>query len=209
MFIARSLRRKIVATLVAVVGFFVFYEATIFDSRFATRQVQNVAPGAQQGADRPAGDTAAADGAAGTGGTLSLQPAPIPMPTPPAMPALRFVASAYCKGEMTASGVVPRSGIAAADDQLLPVGSVIQVSSLGPRYDGVYTIMDTGPKVQGRHIDIYLWSCTEAVKFGRRAATVVVLRLGWSPRDTAPTLLDRLLNWGQSATDRALPSRKR
>jgi 3D (Asp-Asp-Asp) domain-containing protein len=206
MFIARSLRRKIIATLVAVAGFFVFHEATIFDSRFATRQVQSVAPAAQLGADRPAGDKAAADGTAGTDGTVSLQPAPVPMP---AMPALRFVASAYCKGETTASGVVPRSGIAAADDELLPVGSVIQVSSLGPRYDGVYTIMDTGPKVQGRHIDIYLWSCTEAVTFGRRAATVVVLRLGWSPRDTAPTLVDRLLNWGQSATDRALPKRKR
>jgi 3D (Asp-Asp-Asp) domain-containing protein len=178
MFIARSLRRKVVATLVAVAGFFVFYEATIFDSRFATRQVENISPAA----------------------------APVvPTSMLPAMPVLPFVASAYCKGETTASGVVQRSGIAAGDPDLLPVGSVIQVSSLGPRYDGVYTIMDTGPKVQGRHIDIYLWSCTEALKFGRRAAHVVVLRLGWNPRDTAPTLFDRLINWG----GRAIPGRKR
>ena len=193
MFIARSLRRKIIATLVAVAGFFVFYEATIFDSRFATRQVESLAPAAQAA---PADKAAVERAGAGA-------PAPAPPLTPPAMPALRFVASAYCKGEVTASGVVPRSGVAAADDQLLPVGSVIQVSALGPRYDGVYTIMDTGPKVQGRHIDIYLWSCTEAVNFGRRTATVVVLRLGWSPRDTAPTLFDRLLDWGHSAAGRA------
>ena len=42
-----------------------------------------------------------------------------------------------------------RTGIAAADPELLPVGSVIQVYKLGERYNGIYTIMDTGPAVQG------------------------------------------------------------
>ncbi len=194
MLIARSLRRKVIATLVAVAGFVLFYEATILDSRFSTRQVENAAIAKPTAGELP-----------------SLQPAPAPEPpvVPAALPALRFVASAYCKGDVTASGVVPRSGVAAGDPDLLPVGSVIQVSSLGPRYDGVYTIMDTGPKVQGHRIDLYLWSCTEALKFGRRAATVLVLRLGWNPRDTAPTLLDRLLDWGERAADSAMPSRKK
>ncbi len=197
MFIARSLRRKIVATLVAVAGFFVFYEATIFDSRFATRQVENSSP--DPSADLSADPSAAARGAkAAAPGARAAAPPVVPAATfPPALPMLPFVASAYCKGDTTASGVMPRSGIAAADTELLPVGSVIQVSSLGARYDGVYTIMDTGPKVQGRHIDIYLWSCTEALKFGRRSAHIVVLRLGWSPRDTAPTLFDRLIDWSR------------
>ena len=35
---------------------------------------------------------------------------------------LQFTATAYCKGETTASGVVVRTGIAAADPMLLPVG---------------------------------------------------------------------------------------
>ncbi len=122
-------------------------------------------------------------------------------------PSLKFTATAYCKGSTTASGVIPRTGIAAADQDLLPVGSVIQIGSLGPRYDGVYTIMDTGPKVQGRNIDLYLWSCDEAVRFGRRAVTVVVLRLGWNPRDTEPTLFDRLIGLGRAA-ERALPGRR-
>lgn len=95
---------------------------------------------------------------------------------------LRFSATAYCRGTVTKSGVGVRTGIAAADPELLPVGSVVQADSLGERHSGIYTIMDTGPYVQGRHIDIYMWSCTEAVQFGRRPVTLTILRLGWSPR---------------------------
>lgn len=105
---------------------------------------------------------------------------------------LRFGATAYCKGEVTASGLPPRSGIAAADPDVLPTGSVIQITSLGPRYDGIYTIMDTGPVIRGRLLDLYMWSCDEALQFGRRSVEVLVLRLGWNPRATEPNLLDTL-----------------
>jgi hypothetical protein len=66
------------------------------------------------------------------------------------------------------------------------------VDRLGDRYNGIYTIMDTGPAVQGRHIDIYMWSCNEALELGRRSANVTILRLGWNPRATGPNLLHRL-----------------
>jgi len=102
---------------------------------------------------------------------------------------LRFSATAYCKGDVTASGVWPRTGVAAADQTLLPVGSVIQVIDRPP-YTGIYTIMDTGPMVQGRHIDLYMWSCTEALAFGRRAVDVTVLRLGWNPRTSTSGLIE-------------------
>lgn len=105
---------------------------------------------------------------------------------------LRFTATGYCKGTTTASGVNVRTGIAAADPDILPVGSVIQVNGLGDKYNGIYTIMDTGPKVQGRHIDIYMWSCNEALDLGRRAMQIVVLRLGWNPKASTPRLIDRL-----------------
>jgi 3D (Asp-Asp-Asp) domain-containing protein len=95
---------------------------------------------------------------------------------------LRFTATAYCKGTTTAAGTAVRTGIAAADPGLLPVGSVIQVDALGARYNGIYTIMDTGPAVQGREIDIYMWSCKEALAFGRRNIALNVLRLGWNPK---------------------------
>jgi 3D (Asp-Asp-Asp) domain-containing protein len=99
---------------------------------------------------------------------------------------LRFHATAYCKGTTTASGTTVRTGIAAADPLLLPVGSVIQIESLSPRYNGIYTVMDTGPAVQGREIDIYMWNCNEALAFGRRSIAINVLRLGWNPKASAP-----------------------
>lgn len=105
---------------------------------------------------------------------------------------LRFTATAYCKGTTTASGVNVRTGIAAADPDLLPVGSVIQVDRLGEQYNGVYTIMDTGPRVHGRHIDIYMWSCHEALDLGRRTVQLTVLRLGWNPQASKPGLVERL-----------------
>ncbi|HEY7498617.1 MAG TPA: 3D domain-containing protein [Vicinamibacterales bacterium] len=114
---------------------------------------------------------------------------------------LRFMATAYCKGTTTASGVNVRTGIAAADPEILPVGSVVQIERLGERYNGIYTIMDTGPKVQGRHIDIYMWSCHEALALGRRSMQLQVLRLGWNPRDSTPRLVDRLFRQRERAAE--------
>jgi 3D (Asp-Asp-Asp) domain-containing protein len=105
---------------------------------------------------------------------------------------LEFSATAYCKGKTTASGLEVRTGIAAADDSILPVGSVVNVATDNPRYNGVYTIMDTGPRVQGRLLDLYMWSCHEALAFGRKRIQVTVLRLGWNPQASAPGVIDRL-----------------
>jgi 3D (Asp-Asp-Asp) domain-containing protein len=105
---------------------------------------------------------------------------------------LDFSATAYCKGTTTASGTEVRTGIAAADDGILPVGSVVNVSTDKQRYNGVYTIMDTGPRIQGRVLDLYMWNCTEALAFGRKAVQVTVLRLGWNPQASTPSFVDRL-----------------
>jgi 3D (Asp-Asp-Asp) domain-containing protein len=105
---------------------------------------------------------------------------------------LHFTATAYCKGDTTASGVAVRTGIAAADPALLPVGTVVRLETRDPRYDGIWTIMDTGPAVQGRIVDLYLWSCHEALRFGRQPVDVTVLRLGWHPRNSQPGYVDDL-----------------
>jgi 3D (Asp-Asp-Asp) domain-containing protein len=99
---------------------------------------------------------------------------------------LHFTATAYCKGDTTASGVTARTGVAAADPALLPVGTVVTLDMPDRRYDGVWTVMDTGPAVQGRVVDLYLWSCNEALRFGRRPVQLTVLRLGWNPENSAP-----------------------
>ena len=69
------------------------------------------------------------------------------------------------------------------------LGSIIRVGSAGP-YDGVYTVLDTGPAIQGRMVDLYMWSCYEALDFGRRPIEVTILRLGWKPVDSAPGRID-------------------
>ena len=119
---------------------------------------------------------------------------------------LKFTATAYCKGTTTASGVNVRTGIAAADPDLLPVGSVIQVDRLGEKHNGIYTVMDTGPKVQGRHIDIYMWSCHEALQLGRRPTQITVLRLGWNPKASEPTLVNRLFRQREAALAVGVPA---
>ena len=105
---------------------------------------------------------------------------------------LSYTATAYCKGLTTTSGVAVQSGIAASDPALLPVGSVVEVASREAKYGGVYTIMDTGPSVQGRQVDIYMWSCNEALAFGRQAIRLTVLRLGWNPHATTPSFFERV-----------------
>src|ERR1700749_104226 len=68
---------------------------------------------------------------------------------------LSFSAPAYCKSLVTPSGVAGQSGVAAAEPELLPVGSVIEIDSLSQKYNGIYTVMDPGPAVQGRQLDLY------------------------------------------------------
>ncbi|MBM3750473.1 MAG: hypothetical protein FJW21_04735 [Acidimicrobiia bacterium] len=95
---------------------------------------------------------------------------------------VRFEVTAYCKGETTAAGVRVRAGMAAADPKVLPLGSVVRIEGVPTAYEGIYTVLDTGPEVQGRELDVYMWSCYEALDFGRRRAAVTVLRLGWDPK---------------------------
>ena len=118
---------------------------------------------------------------------------------------LNFAATAYCKGTKTASGTAPRTGVAAADPALLPVGSVVNVTTDTAKYNGIYTVMDTGPKVQGRHLDLYMWSCYEALDFGRKAVQVTVLRLGWNPNQSSASLVDRLFRRREAARRAAPP----
>jgi 3D (Asp-Asp-Asp) domain-containing protein len=125
-------------------------------------------------------------------------------PTPGAR--LAFKATAYCKGMTTSSGTPVQAGVAAADPEVLPVGSVVQLDSV-PRYGGIYTVLDTGPSVQGRIVDLYMWSCNEALAFGRQDVRLTVLRLGWNPVATTPSLLDRLFSRSERPERSPLPAR--
>jgi 3D (Asp-Asp-Asp) domain-containing protein len=120
---------------------------------------------------------------------------------------LSFSATAYCKGLVTSAGVAAQAGVAAADPAVLPIGSVIQIGAPDLRYDGIYSILDTGPTVQGRQVDLYMWSCNEALRFGRRSIRLTVLRLGWDPQATTPGFMNRLFRREASPRQAPLPSR--
>ena len=129
---------------------------------------------------------------------------PIPGPAPASASSPR----AYCTRRHDRVGpVAAEAGIAAADPEVLPAGSVVQIASGGGQHDGVYTIMDTGPVVKGRRIDIYTWNCDEALRFGRRTVQLFVLRLGWNPRASGQSLLDSLLPWRDTRRPSPAPPR--
>jgi 3D (Asp-Asp-Asp) domain-containing protein len=93
---------------------------------------------------------------------------------------VKMVATAYCLNGRTASGVFSKYGIIAADPKYLPIGSIVRIG--GAEYTGLYSVLDTGAKIKGRKIDIYLTSGKEAIQFGRREVTLEVLRYGWNPQ---------------------------
>ena len=70
------------------------------------------------------------------------------------LPTLTFLATAYALPGQTASGENVRAGIVAADPDILPIGSIIHISA--GRHSGVYTVLDTGLKIRGRMLDIWM-----------------------------------------------------
>ncbi len=92
---------------------------------------------------------------------------------------LGFTATAYCHPGITKSGMKTREGFVAADPDVLPLGSVIHILAAGDRrYERIYTVMDTGDRVHGRRIDLYLPDCREARRFGVRQVRLELVRTG-------------------------------
>ncbi len=102
-----------------------------------------------------------------------------------AQPAGAYVVTAYCQQGTTKAGVRVTRGIAAADPAHLPIGSVIRVDAASSRDAGIYTVLDTGSKVIGRHVDLFVPDCGRAKRFGRQLLRILVLRFGWDPKASA------------------------
>lgn len=86
-----------------------------------------------------------------------------------------MMATAYCEQGATKSGVRAQPGVVAADLRQLPLGTKLRVVAPGQTYAGTYTVLDTGPKVRGRSLDIFMTSCARARKFGKRTVEVRIL----------------------------------
>ncbi len=77
-----------------------------------------------------------------------------------------FSATAYCLRGKTAMGHGVRRGIIAADPRVLRLGSEVTIAN--GAYAGTYLVSDTGGKIKGKRVDIWMPNCSEARKFGRR-----------------------------------------
>lgn len=77
-----------------------------------------------------------------------------------------FSATAYCLRGRTAMGHGVRRGLIAADPRILRLGSRVVINGGG--YSGTYLVSDTGGRIKGKRIDIWMPSCSEARRFGRR-----------------------------------------
>jgi len=109
---------------------------------------------------------------------------PPPVEPPPQAPAaqaatrpagpLRFTATAYCTGRITASGIPVSKGIVAADPAVLPMGTRVRITGAAA-YNGTYWVLDTGAAIRQRRVDLYMPDCAEARQFGRRSVRVTVI----------------------------------
>ena len=109
----------------------------------------------------------------------------------PGRRALAFSATAYCKGETTASGVGVRTGIAAADPGD-PAGRQRGAGrDANSRYSGIWTVMDTGPAVRGRRSTSICGAARRRWSSGGDKVRLTVLRLGWNPENSIPGMVDR------------------
>jgi len=81
-----------------------------------------------------------------------------------------FSATAYCFSGRTSMGHGVRRGLVAADPRVLPMGSRIFVNA--GQWSGMYLVSDTGGAIKGRRLDIWVPSCSEAKRFGRRSVQV-------------------------------------
>jgi 3D (Asp-Asp-Asp) domain-containing protein len=94
-----------------------------------------------------------------------------------------FHATAYCLKGRTASGINTRPGMIAADPSVLPLGTVVHLRA--GRYTGTYTVMDTGGRIKGRRVDVYVPTHREALEFGRRQVKIKVIGRGSAKGDRA------------------------
>jgi 3D (Asp-Asp-Asp) domain-containing protein len=85
-----------------------------------------------------------------------------------------FTATAYALRGKTASGHPVKRGVVAADPKVLPLGTKIKIHN--SEYSGIYVVRDTGGRIKGKKLDIWVPSVKEARKFGRRKVQVSIIR---------------------------------
>jgi 3D (Asp-Asp-Asp) domain-containing protein len=103
--------------------------------------------------------------------------------------ALPVELTAYCLRGTTRRSNPVRPGIVAADPRVFPLGKYVEIY-IGTRHLGRFLVDDTGGKVKGNKLDIWTPRCAEALMFGRRRGTAVLVARSAEPAPTPE--VDRL-----------------
>ena len=82
--------------------------------------------------------------------------------------------TAYCLSGTTRRGRYVRAGIVAADPHLFPLSRYIELYA-GKKYLGRFLVDDTGSRIRGAHIDMWVPTCREAILFGRQRGTAMLV----------------------------------
>jgi 3D (Asp-Asp-Asp) domain-containing protein len=82
--------------------------------------------------------------------------------------------TAYCLSGTTRRGRYVRPGIIATDPRVFPLSRYVELFAEG-KYLGRYLVDDTGRLIKGAHIDVWVPTCDEAVRFGRVQGTAVLV----------------------------------
>lgn len=90
---------------------------------------------------------------------------------------MTFTATAFSNTGLSVKGNITKPGTAAADPSVIPLGSKVRVTGAGA-YSGEYTVTDTGTKVAGRMIDLYIPDAAAAKAFGKQPVKVEILKAG-------------------------------
>jgi 3D (Asp-Asp-Asp) domain-containing protein len=100
----------------------------------------------------------------------AVAPAPAPEPAPPAGDPKHlgeFVVTCYAIHGRTATGSPTHSGGVAVDPRVIPYGTHIDIEGVGVRVAN-----DTGPRLRGNRLDIWLPSENACADFGRQVLDV-------------------------------------
>jgi 3D (Asp-Asp-Asp) domain-containing protein len=87
---------------------------------------------------------------------------------------VRVLLTAYCLQGTTRRGRYVRQGIIAADPRIFPLSRYLEVF-VGERYFGRFLVDDTGKKILGAHLDLWMSSCDAARLFGTQWGTALLV----------------------------------
>lgn len=83
-----------------------------------------------------------------------------------------FELTAYCQGNITATGTAPTENrTIAVDPKIIPYGSIVEIEGYG-----TYVAEDCGGAVKDNIIDIYMKGYDNCIQFGRQTANVYIIK---------------------------------